>query len=384
MKTEENREIRLEAIIQEFEREKSNYDKLESCLINLTRRIVESSDIIPHDISSRRKGRESFIRKIKKPGKVYEKIKDITDIVGIRITTYFESDVDRIKDLIEKEFYIDKDNSIDKRRLHDPDRFGYMSLHYVVSLKPDRLQLTEYSKFTNMKAEIQIRSILQHTWAEIEHDLGYKSKYTIPSYLKRRFSQLSSLLELADREFLQIKNNIEEYDDQVLTLLGTDRNQINIDKNSIIIITEHDAKIIENDKKVCKITSANLISNHDFSENITNMLLWLNIDKVSDLFECIDEFKDDVVVFSKEWISQKEYKEFNYGISLMYICYLVLAKGGDENRINEFAKHFSLGKHVDNFGKHLLTVYSNTVSNTVSDDASTKNCVEHISSGSVI
>ena len=367
MKFEENRELRLANIIADFDKEKSSYDKFEECFKNLITRIVESSEIIPHDISSRRKGRDSFIGKIKKPGKFYSELQDITDIIGLRITTYFESDVDKTKSLIEGEFDIDEENSVDKRRLHDPDRFGYMSLHYVVSLKEDRLQYIEYSAFSGMKAEIQIRSILQHTWAEIEHDLGYKSKYSIPSYLRRRFSQLSSLLELADREFLQIKRNIEEYDKRVLELFETDNNKINVDKNSIIIITEHDQDLLALDQKVCNVTGAKLTSNHDYSENVANMLLWLGVERVSELFTYIELHKHNISDFAKIWISQKEYREFNYGVSLMYICFLLLAEQGSEERINEFASDFSLGKHIDNFGSYLLNVHAKMPSVVESD-----------------
>jgi putative GTP pyrophosphokinase len=361
MLLEQNKEILQTKIINEFEHKKISYDNFEECLRNLITRIVESSDITPHAISSRRKGRESLINKIKQPGKVYSELKDITDIVGLRITTYFEEQVDDIKELIEREFDVDEENSVDKRRLHDPDRFGYMSLHYVISIKPQRLDLIEYSAFSGMKAEIQIRSILQHTWAEIEHDLGYKSKYSIPNELKRRFSQLSSLLELADREFLQIKHSIEDYDKKVIELLDRDPSEIDVDKNSIVIISRHDPVILKLDNIVCKVTGANLTNNNYYSENVANMLLWLNITRVSELFMHIDLHTEIISKFADNWISQKEYKEFNHGVSLMYLCYLILAEQGDEDKINKFASKFSLGKHVDDFGKHLIGIYAKTI-----------------------
>ncbi|MCQ5042062.1 hypothetical protein NE654_13385, partial [Akkermansia muciniphila] len=73
----------------------------------------------------------------------------------------------------ENEFIIDRDISIDKRKSLDPKRFGYRSLHYVVHIDPKYVKAQEYHKYHNLKLEIQISSILQYTWAEIEHDLGY-------------------------------------------------------------------------------------------------------------------------------------------------------------------------------------------------------------------
>ncbi|PAR44360.1 hypothetical protein CGT95_17705 [Vibrio metoecus] len=358
----DDRELRLNGLINSFDLNKSRYDDFEKSLNNLISRIVETSKVVVHDVTSRRKGRASFIDKIKKPGKAYTSLNEITDIVGIRITTYFESDVDIIKDIIEREFHIDINNSIDKRKAHDPDRFGYMSMHYIVSYKSDRSQLLEYAPFQDMKAEIQIRSILQHTWAEIEHDLGYKTKYAIPYYLKRRFSQLASLLELADREFLELKNKIEEYDKSVYDLLGKDLNSVFIDKNSVIIISENNDKIRTLDLAICQVTNARLTSNHDFSENIASMLLWININRASELMTHIDLHKKLIQDFARNWISQKNYSEFNHGISIMYLCYLILAQQQSEEKINDFAAMFNLGKHIDNFGVHLLHIYEETTS----------------------
>ena len=93
--------------------------------------------------------------------------------------------VDKLAKVIERNFKIDTENSIDKRVM-DPERFGYSSLHYIVEYTPERLKLIEYKYFTGIKFEIQIRSILQHAWAETEHDLGYKSKNEV----QRRFEEM--------------------------------------------------------------------------------------------------------------------------------------------------------------------------------------------------
>lgn len=82
----------------------------------------------------------------------------------------------------------------------EPDRFGYCSVHYVVEMSQKRLNLYEHQAYEGLKCEIQIRSVLQHAWAEIEHDLGYKSEIAIPKRIRRNFSRLAGLLEIADKE----------------------------------------------------------------------------------------------------------------------------------------------------------------------------------------
>jgi hypothetical protein len=65
-----------------------------------------------------------------------------------------------------------------------------------------------------IKFEIQMRSSLQHTWAEIEHDLGYKSMYEVPREVRREFSRIAGLLELADESFVRIRSKIADYNKQ--------------------------------------------------------------------------------------------------------------------------------------------------------------------------
>lgn len=54
-------------------------------------------------------------------------------------------------------------------------RLGYQSIHYLVKLPDQKTEWAEYKRFEGLIAEIQVRTILQHAWAEMEHDIQYKS-----------------------------------------------------------------------------------------------------------------------------------------------------------------------------------------------------------------
>ncbi|MEW7290130.1 GTP pyrophosphokinase [Aquimarina sp. 2304DJ70-9] len=199
--------------------------KIESILIEL----IEESDINIHNIYSRTKDIDSFDTKISK--KSYKEPKnEIHDLTGIRIITYVESDVEIISSIVKKSFKIDIKNSINKKMELGIDRVGYQSVHFVAELKNDRLKLPEYKKFKNMKFEVQIRTILQHAWAEIEHDRNYKFSGQLPEEIKRRFTVLAGALELADREFNSIANTIDNISSQVEE--GNKTGQLNIEINS--------------------------------------------------------------------------------------------------------------------------------------------------------
>ncbi|MER2294760.1 MAG: GTP pyrophosphokinase [Desemzia incerta] len=211
-------------ILIEYDKNKKIYLSFLLQMENLIENLIKMQDIKVSSMNSRIKERDSLSSKIdkkqkevsEKPKKFkYNNLSDLTDICGIRICTFYSDDVDRIADIIEKEFVVDRENSIDKRTSIEPDKFGYLSLHYILSLPENRLNLTENTSYKDIKFEIQIRSILQHTWAEIEHDLGYKSAEGLPKAVRRDFSRLASLLELADKEFLSIRNYLDDYQNDV-------------------------------------------------------------------------------------------------------------------------------------------------------------------------
>jgi ppGpp synthetase/RelA/SpoT-type nucleotidyltranferase len=172
---------------------------------------LEGKNIRVHSVTSRIKSKSSVRRKLERSaGK--RTLGSLTDLLGIRVITYFPDEVNAVAAVIEREFMVDNDNSVDKRAILDPDRFGYLSLHYVLQLSDSRSTLPEYQAFRDLKFELQIRSILQHTWAEIEHDLGYHSEVALPAEVRRRFARLAGLLELADSEFLGIREQLVQSD----------------------------------------------------------------------------------------------------------------------------------------------------------------------------
>jgi ppGpp synthetase/RelA/SpoT-type nucleotidyltranferase len=170
--------------------------------------LLASEGIVPHSITSREKDPEKLREKITREGEVPDAVlKEINDLAGVRIIAYFPSDVDKIVPLIENVFKMDLDHSMDKRLSSDPAIFGYASVHFVVEFRPEMLRLPEYALFDQMKCEIQVRTILQHAWAEIEHDIVYKSQGEIPFRVRRRFASLAGLLEIADREFESLRQD---------------------------------------------------------------------------------------------------------------------------------------------------------------------------------
>lgn len=237
----------MNSILEEYDKKKNVLENLDRSLDTLINSLLKQKGIKSHQIQTRVKARDSLEKKIIAKQK-YKSLDDITDVVGIRIITYFEDDVNKVAKVVEEEFDIDQENSVDKREI-DSDRFGYRSLHYVASLKENRTTLSEYSDYGNFKFEFQIRSILQHSWAEIEHDIGYKGASEIPSTAKRTFYRVAALLEQADIEFVKLKSTIAEYETSLSRDIKTNPSQIEINKASLTSFMSENDNVInfEND-----------------------------------------------------------------------------------------------------------------------------------------
>ena len=221
----------MEPFINEYQLIRPLYEDYSERLRILLKSLIDENHIKYHLIESRTKSLESFKEKLlRKEPKYSNPIEEMTDLSGIRIIVYYIDDVEKIEKIIKEEFIIDEQNSIDKRTLLKTNEFGYQSVHYVISLSKDRQKLPEWKKYSKFKAEIQIRTVLQHSWASISHELEYKTKFEIPSTLKRKLFRLASLIELADEEFKTARD--QHIDLQKIILKGP---TFGIDKNIEVI-----------------------------------------------------------------------------------------------------------------------------------------------------
>ena len=173
---------------------------------------LKSRDIQVHSVQSRAKEPGSFGRKASEPSdadpnqpKYRDPLKEITDLSATRVITFFPRTIEAIDAMLHEEFEI-LEHSDKSDDLVEEERFGYRSIHYLVRLNRARAALPEYRRFSGAVTEVQVRTILQHAWAEIQHDIQYKSSAAIPRDIRRRFMALAGMLELADREFQAIQD----------------------------------------------------------------------------------------------------------------------------------------------------------------------------------
>lgn len=195
-------------ILEDYRKKKDLYIELGNIVHERLTSIVKNANIQIMAIEHRVKTEKSLEGKLAHNGDYYQKLDDLIDILGARIICFFSDEVDKIGSLIEKNFVVDWSRSSDKRKLIDVSSFGYLSLHYICSVKKEEGFSDE---MCNIRFEIQIRTNLQHTWAQINHDLGYKNEFGVPRFILRNFSRIAGMLELIDDEFVRARDLMKSY-----------------------------------------------------------------------------------------------------------------------------------------------------------------------------
>ena len=208
---EYNLDPHCEMLMQQYRDLRPTLESLAQKAYDLLRQELNEQGIYVTAIEYRVKKEKSLAGKLEIKGAKYKTIEDITDLVGLRVITFFSDEVDKVAAIVKRIFDIDWQDSVDKRKLHDLDSFGYNSLHYICRLKE--------SKLPQIRFELQMRTALQHVWSTITHDTGYKGDVKIPREYLRQFSRLAGMMELIDDEFSRLRLVLNDYRRQIQSLV---------------------------------------------------------------------------------------------------------------------------------------------------------------------
>ncbi|MBR4519902.1 MAG: hypothetical protein IKO63_00635 [Paludibacteraceae bacterium] len=312
----DNLDLHCQLILEEYRDALPTLEKLKDSVIAKLQKALLRSGLVVTTLEARVKTEGSLSGKLALKGAKYATLSDITDLVGARVVTFYTDDVDRIAAIAEKLFDIDWENSVDKRKLHQLDSFGYNSLHYIC-----RLPGCEY------RFELQLRTTLQHAWAAINHDTGYKSGIEIPREYMRRMNRLAGILEMADDEFSRIRAELTDYRRRMQTLVQNGKlDDVLLDGDTFRSYLQLGTLEALN-KRIAAINQAE-IQDTPFAPYL-KVLSALKCNTLGDVDRLIKRCEEDAYLLARHQLGNTDLDIISSAIGLQNICIVcILSTGG--------------------------------------------------------
>ena len=305
-----------EGLLQQYRELLPTLETMAKNAYDMLRRAIRQQGIYVTAIEYRVKTEQSLAGKLERRGHKYKTIYDVTDLVGLRVITFYADEVDKVAAIAKRVFEVDWKESVDKRKLHQLDSFGYNSLHYICRLKD---ATPEQPRF-----EIQMRTALQHVWSTIEHDTGYKGEVKIPHEYKRQFSRLAGMLELVDDEFSRLRIVLTDYRRQVQTLVKSGHlDDVSLSSDSFRSYL--DLKPFDRlNRRIAAVNQAEI-----FPVSVMHYLPILEsfgLETLGDVQQFIDENSDDAYQLALSQLAVTDLDILSSGAALQYLCLVYVLK----------------------------------------------------------
>ena len=327
--------LKSKLILEDYRKQRDSFIKLGDVAHQILVDIAKELGLTVLAVEHRVKEERSLAGKLERKGDLYNVFEDVTDILGCRVICFLSDEVDKIGKKVEESFVVDWENSSNKKDLLKENAFGYLSLHYICSLPfgdkwPDEI--------CGKKFEIQIRTILQHAWSAIHHDIGYKSDFGVPREINRQFARLAGLLELADDEFVRARDNMFAYTEDIRKRIITDdADDVAINMISLNEYVLHNKNMQKLIKEIAGICGAE-IKDID-PESYIPQLAFLGIKKLGDIEIMINENYELAVRLAKKALSFADLDIVSSSVALRFLCRAELInKNYDFDKIVDFLK----------------------------------------------
>jgi ppGpp synthetase/RelA/SpoT-type nucleotidyltranferase len=350
-----------EMLMEQYHERQAVYQRLAQVAEATLREALKAQHVAVIALEHRVKTETSLAGKLELKGAKYHTLDDVTDIVGMRVVTFYSDDVDKVAAIVNEVFEVDWNNSVDKRKLHRLDSFGYNSLHYICRLKapaapptapegkapptaPEGASIVLEAKETNvapsgaeggaeggtlysLRFEIQMRTALQHVWSTLDHDTAYKGNVKIPREYKRQFNRLAGMLELIDEEFSRLRNTLTDYSRQMLALEASgrlDEVDLNVDTFRRYLEAQPFARL---NHRIAAINQAELYPVPMMP--FLRVLQKMGFETLGDVNRLIEEYSDDAYRLAVSQLGKTDLDILSENIGLQNLCFVyVLKRGG--------------------------------------------------------
>ena len=151
-------DLHCSMILDDYRSSLAVFEQMKEVVVETISSSLNENNLVVTALESRIKTESSLAGKLALKGHKYRELTDLTDILGVRVITFYSDEVDKIAALMQEKFEIDWDNSVDKRKQHALESFGYMSLHYICRIPESLYKDPAHPEINNFRFEVAERA----------------------------------------------------------------------------------------------------------------------------------------------------------------------------------------------------------------------------------
>lgn len=334
--------IKNRMIMDEYAENKRGYEKLGKIVCDKIKGFVEEIGFVVTSFEYKLKDDKDIESLLYRNGDSYQSLADITDVLIVKVVCYFKDETEQISQLLAQYFNIDSDVSSDNV--------------LVCSLSED----AGYdSDICGLNFEIQVKTVLENTWSTINNDLGY-SEFGIPSGVAREFTRLAGLLEIADDEFVRVRDAMRYHAEiSKIRIINDEADDVVIDAVSLNEYILHNKRIREFLEKLADIEGSEISDVN--SESYISQLKWLRINTIGDLKRALDRHSDMAIELAKRVLKGSEMDILSSNVALRFLCRAMLINGGydEEQMVEFFMLSVNKKERAEREAKRMFKMYAN-------------------------
>ena len=313
-------------LMEQYHERQAVYHRLAQEAEETLRQALKKQHVAVIALEHRVKTENSLAGKLELKGAKYHTLDDVTDILGMRVVTFYSDDVDKVAAIVNEIFQVDWSNSVDKRKLHRLDSFGYNSLHYICRLPKSVVDDPDMPLLNELRFEIQMRTALQHVWSTLDHDTGYKGDVKIPHEYMRQFNRMAGMLELMDEEFSRLRNVLVDYRRQMLALEASGQLD-SVDLNSETFRRYLEAHPFDRlNQRIAAINQAELYPVPIMP--YFRVLQDLGMETLGEVNRLVEEYSDDAYRLAVSQLGATDLDILSENIGIQNLCYVYVLKQG--------------------------------------------------------
>lgn len=166
-------------------------------------------------------------------------------------------------------------------------------------------------------------------------------------------------MELADDEFAQIRDSLLKYETTVPQRIADAPASVLIDKASLWAFVKQSTLVHKIDHRIASVSESQVIENEDYVTRDVGKLHYVGLETIADVDLSLHQYEDSVIAFAESWLAGDKHETLSAGISLFYLCYILVASKNSVKEAYDYLERCQIGTDEEqkSVAQNILSTY---------------------------